>query len=119
MNEYHYTEIDRKSQLAALRQALVELIPVAKSTGVPQSAAYERALAETGRLIARGFVQEELTSLSRMVPDVVLRHKDWESQLLVRNADGRWVFPKWFEELECKLQPALKAAGVLAVLGYY
>lgn len=118
MTEHYYTEADRRSQLAALRAALTELIPAAEAAGVSQVTAYQQALSETDRLLASGFTQEDLKALSRMVPDVVPRSKDWESQLLVQNSEGNWVFPGWFETLEPKLQPALEAAAVLGFIGY-
>ena len=118
MSEHYYTEADRRSQLTALRAALLELIPAAESARVPQLAAYQAALSETDRLLASGFTPEDLKSLSRMVPDVIPRYRDWESQLLIQNPQGEWVFPTWFATLEPKLRPVLEAAAMLGFVGY-
>ncbi len=119
MSEYIYSEEDRKRQLVELVEALKELIPLAGKLDLHQTADYENALARSGRLLAEGFTQKELSTLSRSVPDVFHRHRDWESSILVEGEDGSLAEPEWFRELEEKLQPVLKAAAELSVMGYY
>lgn len=119
MSAHYYTQAERKVQLAQLETALVELIPIAKKLELTQLPAYEQALAQTRLLRQSRFTQEELTALSHSVPDPIPRHRDWESNFLIQQADGRWKLPDWLTELEAKLQPALAAALDLRQLGYY
>ena len=105
-------------QLRALERALLDLIPVARKLEVTQVPQYESALDRTRSLIANGFTQVDLTGLGTHVPDVFQRHKDWVPPL-EQYADGTWAEPAWFQELEEKLQPTLRAAGKLPILGFY
>ncbi|GGD12714.1 hypothetical protein [Halopseudomonas salina] len=116
---YTYTKNDRTEQLNELCLALSRLIPIAEKYAPGNLQQYEGAKAEADFLLTNGFTQEELSTLSREVPDVVDRHRDWESQILEQQEDGTWCEPSWFVELEAVLQPALEAAGVLRRLGYY
>lgn len=116
---YTYTKDDRAEQLSELYQALSRLIPIAEKYVPGNLLQYEGAKAKAGFLLKNGFTQEELSTLSREIPDVFDRHRDWESQILEQKEDGSWCEPCWFVELEAILQPALEAAGVLRRLGYY
>jgi hypothetical protein len=119
-SEHWYSTAERRQQLAELAAALPELITITRAT--PQVfhlvSQYESALAEENKLLRNGFNQEQLSGLSRMVPDAFMRHKEWlpPSEQL---SDGQWREPEWYVALESKLQPVLKAAGVLRELGYY
>jgi hypothetical protein len=114
-----FTTNDRKSQLGELAGALGRLVPVASELGLSQASDYVAALARTNSLLAMTPTQEELSELARSIPDVVYRHKDWESGLLVRKPDGSTGMPDWFERLEAVLQPVLAAALKLREIGYY
>lgn len=114
-----YTKEDRIHQLNELEKALNDLIPIAAKSSIAKLREYEQAISEVKRLLKDGFTQKDLSLLSRSVPDVFDRHRDWESQYLEQKTDGTWYEPDWFIELEKVLQPTLEAAGVLRQLGYY
>ena len=114
-----YTAGDRTAQLGELAEALKQLVPVAEQLHLSQATDYVAALARANTLMATAFTQADLSELARSIPDVVGRHKDWESQYLVRRADGSTGFPDWLERLEVVLQPTLEAAQKLKELGYY
>ena len=120
MREYRYTVLDREAQLRQLVAALPPLIEHVR--GRPQFASvapqYEAALDTARALLASGFTEEQLSTLGRSVPDVFVRHKEWTPPL-VQYQDGSWVEAEWFTELEAVLQPAMRAAGILCLVGYY
>lgn len=116
---YTYTRDDRNKQLNDLSKALGKLIPIAEKYATRNLQQYEDAKKKIQFLLDNGFTQEDLSLLSREVPDVFDRHRDWESRILEQKEDGSWSEPDWFFELEAVLQPALEAAGVLRRLGYY
>jgi hypothetical protein len=120
ISEHRYGIGERQRQLAELVASLRALIPVVAET--PQvshlTIAYEQAMAQATALLHAGFRQEELSALSRSVPDIVSRHKDWMPPL-EQEKDGSWREAPWFTNIEPLLQPVLKAAGLLRVLGYY
>lgn len=120
MAEHFYTTRDRERQLEELARAMGELIPVVR--GIPEfsgrACEYERALTEVERLRREGFDQGQLSALSRSVPDLFYRFKEW-SPPSERLPDGTWREPEWFTGLEAKLQPALAAARRLGEIGYY
>ncbi|GAB2615468.1 hypothetical protein GCM10027191_09230 [Novilysobacter erysipheiresistens] len=118
MAEYRYNQEDRIGQLRDLEVALAALIPLARRLNLRHLPQYEGALECTRTLLAHGFTQAELSDLARQVPDVWVRHKDWLPPLEKR-PDGTWQEPPWFPELEAKLRPALSAAWMLSMVGYY
>ena len=120
MAEYRYTPEDRRKQLEALASALGELIPVVAELPEfsPRVGEYEAALRMTERLLRAGFTQEQASALSDAVPDLYFRHKEW-CPPLIRTSSGEWREPEWFVRLESRLQPALRAAAALRVVGYY
>ncbi len=118
MAEYRYTHKDRIEQLRELELTLLALIPVARKLRIAQATQYEWALERTRWLASNGFTQNDLTELGTQVPDVYQRHKEWLPPLEQR-LDGSWQEPLWFQELEQKLQPTLRAAGFLPMLGFY
>ncbi|ULU23185.1 hypothetical protein [Dyella terrae] len=120
MTEYRYTPNDRIEQLRVLERSLAELIPVAEATPatinlVPQ---YRDALKKARALIGGAFSQEDLSSLSRSIPDAFHRHKDWMPPL-EQSEDGSWQEPDWFRHLDGKLLPVLDIATKLREIGYY
>jgi len=114
-----YTKVDRIKQLKVLSQALGKLVPIAEKYVPNKLEQYKNAIARTAFLLKNGFTQDDLSSLSRSVPDVFDRHRDWKSEILEQKEDGSWCEPDWFTELEKVLQPVLEAAGMLRQLGYY
>lgn len=120
MSEHHYSVAEREAQLKDLIAALPPLIEHVHASQkfaalAPQ---YEAALALARSLLANGFTQEQLSQLGRSVPDAFHRHKEWEPPL-VQQSDGSWAEANWFAQLESVLQPALRAAGFLCIVGYY
>jgi len=105
-------------QLHRLEVALAELLPVARRQSLAEVEQYEWALERARWLLLNRWTQDDLTELGRQVPDAFVRHKDWVPPLEQRG-DGRWEQPAWFQELEDKLQPALRAARVLPEIGFY
>ena len=120
LSEYRYTVRDREAQLRELIAALAPLIEHVRVK--PQFALvapkYEAALDVARALFSSGFTQEQLSTLGRSVPDIFDRHKEWIPPSVERKG-GSWVEEKWFAELEAVLQPALRAAGILCIVGYY
>lgn len=70
---YTYTKNDRTEQLNELCLALSRLIPIAQKYAPGNLQQYESAKAKADFLLKNGFTQEELSTLSREVPDVVDR----------------------------------------------
>ena len=103
-----------------LIDALSELIPmvVNNPSHVQRSDEYVDALEKAKLLLLQGFDQDELSDLSRSVPDLYFRHKEWTPPM-ERDSAGNWCEPTWFSDLEKKLLPVLDAAKVLRTVGYY
>lgn len=120
MAEYRYMPRDRIAQLRSLERALGELIPVAEATHAVTDLApkYQEALEQVRALSQGDFSQEDLSNLSRSIPDAFHRHKDWIPPLEL-SGDGRWREPDWFTELDAKLRPVLDIAARLREIGYY
>lgn len=120
MAEYRYTPNDRIAQLRSLERSLGELIPVAEITSatidlVPQ---YREALERVRTLACGDFSQEDLSNLSRAIPDAFHRHKDWMPPL-EPSGNGQWQEPEWYTRLDAKLLPVLDLAAKLREIGYY
>jgi hypothetical protein len=120
MEMHYYTQQERVKQLKTLIDALSELIPLIANDPlhVRRSDEYIDALERAKLLLSQGFCQEELSALSRSVPDLYFRHKDWQPPM-ERDSEGNWHETIWFADLEKKLLPALNAAQVLRTIGYY
>jgi hypothetical protein len=118
--EYRYTPNDRAEQLRALEQSLVDLIPVVEATPAKINLApqYRYALEKVRALIDGFFDQEDLSHLSRVIPDAFHRHKDWMPPLEL-SEDGHWREPDWFTRLDSRLAPVLNIAAKLRVIGFY
>jgi hypothetical protein len=119
MSEYRYTEEDRLMQLQKLVTTLECLISYLnqKQLFLNKIDSYESALQEAKNLLENGFTQQKLSTLGRSVPDLFSRHKEWIPPL--ENEGDFSKEAKWFLELEEQLNPALSAAGVLSIVGYY
>ena len=120
MSEYRYTERDRISQLRELAVALENLIGylIHNNLFPNKVSEYEYALEQTNILLNHGFDQSQLSVLSRAVPDLFFRHKEWIPPF----EDGSNDYSKpaqWFIDLEKYLQPVLKHSGIISIIGYY
>lgn len=120
MSEYRYSTKDRQAQLERLAAALRSLIAVLPSIQEFSSRVgdYESALQRCEALLLKDFTQEQVSELSRSVPDLYFRHKEWVPPL-ERTPAGEWREPDWFVGLEERLQAVLKAAELLRIVGYY
>ncbi|GLQ50422.1 hypothetical protein GCM10010872_18710 [Dyella flava] len=120
MTGYRYTPSDRIEQLRALERSLTELIPVAEAAPATINLApqYRDALEKARVLIGGSFNQEDLSNLSRSIPDAFHRHKDWMPPLEL-SAEVHWQQPDWFKHLDAKLLPVLDIAVKLREIGYY
>ena len=120
MVEYRYTADDRITQLTVLAAALRQAIPAVASHSpvAHRGAEFKAALAQCERLLQSGFTQEELYALSRAVPELFRRHKDWLPPM-ERAPNGQLFEAPWFAELDAKLQPVVQAAEALRQVGYY
>lgn len=120
VTEYRYTANDRIEQLRALEQSLVDLIPLVEATPAKANLApqYQCALEKVRALMDGVFEQEDLSQLSRAIPDAFPRHKDWIPPLEL-SEDGHWQEPEWFKRLDSKLAPVLNIAAKLRVVGFY
>jgi len=114
------SNIERIRQLNALASAVQALLPALDGVQVLRGSipAFERCLAETTRLLEHGFVQDDLSSLSRAVPKLFWLHKEWTPQL-ERRADGSYVEPSWFNAVDRLHQEVQDAAEELRVVGRY
>ena len=119
-SERFYTRAERQRQLVDLINALTELIPeVERLIDFADNAeAYREARSIAKRLLREGFTQDDLSALSRAVPDLFSRHKDWIPPL-ESTGGGGWKEADWFVQLDGKLQPVLKAAFLLRTVGHY
>ena len=120
MNEHRYTVEERITQLQALATALREAIPVvaAHSPVAHRDAEFSAALTECERLLQTGFTQEELSTLSRAVPNLFPRYKEWMPPM-DRAPNGQLFEAPWFAEVDAKLQPVVHAAEKLRQVGFY
>lgn len=120
MSEHRYTAEERITQLTRLAAALREAIPAVAlhSPVAHRDVEFRAALAECERLLQTGFTQEELSTLSRAVPNLFPRYKDWMPPM-ERAPNGQLFEAPWFAELDAKLQPVVHAAGKLREVGYY
>lgn len=92
----------------------VEAVPELQSS----APSYRECLVRADNLLANGFSQEQLSELSRSVPQLFWLHKEWVPPLELA-LDGRWVEPRWFREYAPKHQAVVEAAEQLRVLGEY
>jgi hypothetical protein len=72
MTVHYFTPAKRQQQLQLLAEALERFLPELELSGqYPQQlGAYRSVLLETQRLLASGFCQEDLSTLSRGVPQL-------------------------------------------------
>ncbi len=79
---------------------------------------YEAARSAAVSLLQGGLDQGDLSALSRSVPDLFPRHRDWAPPR-VQGDKGRWLIPRWFVEVDDALQRVLRVAEQLRTVGYY
>lgn len=113
-----YTRAERQRQLVDLINALTVLIPEVErlSDFANKAENYREARSVAKRLLKEGFTQDDLSALSRSIPDLFSRHKDWVPPLEPTAGGGRKE-ADWFVRLDGKLQPVLEAAFLLRTLG--
>ena len=111
---------ERVRQLNVLASALRALLPVLDSVEALRGSipGFERCLAETTRFLDHGFVQDDLSILSRAVPKLFWLHKEWTPHL-ERQPDGSYAEPSWFNAADGLHQAVQDAAEELRVVGRY
>lgn len=117
----YFTQEDRESHLRELIAALEALIEGLKDTGLysAERVQYQTALENAKALLAAGFSQADLGSLSREIPSLFWLHKEW-NPVLEPNSDGKgYSEPTWFKALEPLEQRATNAAAILRQVGEY
>jgi len=114
-----YTNEDRKNQLIKLSGELEALCMHLEHTGLfpKKLSIYMSCKRDVKTLLDTSFSQPALSELSRAIPDIYSRHRDWQRPL-EQTEDGLRE-PDWFKILETHLQPVLKRAQVLREIGYY
>lgn len=114
-----YSQDDRRKQLEELLESFDNLCRHLKDTDLfPEMLnVYVSRKLDVASLLKTSFSQSELSKLSRNIPDIYNRHKDWLPPL--EQSHGKLREPDWFVELEACLQPVLKNAQLLRELGFY
>ena len=120
MPEHRFTHAERLDQLERLAAGLRALLAVLAA--VPEQAGrveeFRALLARCEGLRQEGFGAEALAELGRSVPDLWVRHKEWEPPV-ERDGAGRLRVTAEFVRLDEALQPVLRAAEELRTLGWY
>jgi hypothetical protein len=111
---------ERVRQLKALAAALEAFLPTLEATSALAGSvsAYEQCLAETNRLLAGGFTQDDLSALSRAVPRLFWLHKEWTPHL-EQGDNGGFSEPAWFKAADALHEAVQNAAEELRVVGRY
>lgn len=114
-----YTYKDRIRHLTKLSEELDDLCVHLKNTGLfPEMLEiYMSRKHDVKTLLLTPFSQSELSELSRAIPDLYSRHKEWIPPL--EETDDGIKEPDWFQALEMRLQPVLKSVQLLREIGYY
>jgi phosphoglycerate-specific signal transduction histidine kinase len=112
-----YTEVERREHLHTLVDAIEKLLPELEvdQQSLRHVSAYTQALDKANQLLSCGFIQSELSELSRAVPRLFWLHKDWAPPL-----EGLPpTEPMWFKRLEPLEGEVQRAAEKLRVVGEY
>lgn len=112
-----YSEQERREHLQALVDTIEKLLPelAVNHQFIRDVPAYTQALDRAEQLLNCGFVQSDLSELSRAVPRLFWLHKDWSPPL-----EGQPpTEPKWFKRLEPLEGEVQSAAEKLRVIGEY
>ena len=121
MSLHYYSEQDRARHLQDLVDAIEAFLPeLMQSRQYFETVmAYQRSCAEAKQLLLLGFVQEDLSNLSRSVPKLFWLHKEWSppTEWLAPAGDSRDAH--WFKRLEPLEAAVTAAAENLRVLGEF
>ena len=114
-----YTHVERKAHLTKLKKALERLCTHLEKTGLFPEAlnVYKTSKTDVELMFITAFSQSDLSKLSRSIPDLYNRHKDWQRPL--EKTEVGFREPDWFKELETYLQPVLQNARLLREIGHY
>lgn len=112
-----YSDEERREHLQTLVDAIEKLLPELEVNhqSMRDVPAYTQALDRTKQLLSCGFVQSELSELSRAVPRLFWLHKDWIPPLEGQPPKE----PTWFKRLEPLEGEVQRAAEKLRVVGEY
>ncbi len=121
MTTHYYSEKEREKHLQNLIEVIEALLPEIEQSGhyIDSLAAYTNACLAAKQLLAEGFVQEDLSKLSRSIPRLFWLHKEWSPPLEPDPSGGTFVEPLWFQRLEPLESKVAAAAEKLRVIGEY
>lgn len=123
MNEHYFTKAEHEQHLRSLADALEQFIPeLERSARYPEYVAdYRSALLETQRLLAQGFIQQDLNALSESVPSLFWLHRDWMPPLEESQSESgvKYSEPVWYQRLEPLHRKVGVAAAQLKYIGEY
>jgi hypothetical protein len=119
MTMHHYSEADQASHLGDLLKAITSLLPELERSGryPAERVQYERVCISAKRLLAEGFTQEALGTLSQSVPRLFWLHKEWMPPLEALGDGGGLAQPAWFKRLEPLEAKVSAAAEKLRFIG--
>lgn len=114
---HYFSEKQRVEQLRSLIGSINLLIPALQESKqyVDSIETLQEAALEANRLLVEGFVQDDLSNLSRSVPRLFWLHKEWCPPL---EADGLSE-PLWFKTLAPLEAKVTEASERLRVIGEY
>lgn len=106
--------------LIELLNAIEELIPLIDSSVLYKDHGSEFAFYKNrvNDLIIGAFSQQDLNELSSMIRPIIYTYRDWMPPL-VKDAEGAWKVPEWFDEFEMRHQVVMKLASELRITGEY
>lgn len=118
---HYFSEKERALHLQDLINAIETFLPELRQSGqyLETLVEYQRSCAEAKQLLLQGFVQEDLSNLSRSVPQLFWLHKEWSppSEWLALAGESRDAH--WFTRLESLEAVVTAAAEKLRVVGEY
>ena len=121
MSLHYYSEKERAQHLQDLVSAIEAFLPELQQSGqyLEALAAYQQSCAEAKQLLFRGFVQEDLSNLSRNVPQLFWLHKEWSPPAEWLSPAGKSCDAHWFTRLEPLEVAIIAAAEKLRIVGEY
>ena len=121
MSLHYYSEKEQARHLQGLVNAIEAFVPELQQSGhhLETLVAYQRSCAEAKQLLLQGFVQEDLSNLSRSVPQLFWLHKEWSPPVEWLALAGESRDAHWFKRLEPLEAAVTAAAEKLRVVGEY
>jgi hypothetical protein len=118
---HHYSQAERAEHLSDLIDAIEAFLPELERSGQYRwtRSDYENACSVAKQLLASGFNQEELNTLSRGVPRLFWVHKEWVPPLEPTKVGSGFAEPEWFQRLDPLESKVSAAAEKLRVIGEY